>query len=214
MQKSKKFIVTILIMIILCIVAVGLIINFNNNDRVLKMYNNLLQSDGFVLSMEEVNSDYKYNMKISQKDNNVYIDMNSESEHTSTLIVNDYAYFIMHNDKQYFVYNSENVDGDIIVSGLKNAVDQEYNSGTEFVYGKEYYYEEYSNITAFLILLDDSEEENVKTRFYFDNSDIAYIKNVIKNNGQIEEEIIKVSLTYDVDNSIFEIPNDYSELEF
>ena len=196
MQKSKKFIIIILIMVVLCVIAGVLIANFNNNDRVIRMYNNLSNADRFTFSMEEVNSDIKYKMKISQRGKDVDIDMDSDGE------------------KQYYDYNGENIDGDIILSGLKEAVGKEYISGKEYIEGKEYYYEEYSNITSFLILLDDYDEEVVKTRFYFDGDDIVYIKNIAKINGKIDDEILKTNLKYEANDSLFEIPEDYSEMEF
>lgn len=214
MQKSKKIIIIILIMVVLCVVAGFLITNFNNNDRVIKMYNNLSKSDNFTFSMEEVNSEINYKMQISQKGKDVNIDMDSNGERTSTLILNNHAYYVIHNEKQYYDYNSENIDGDIILSGLKEAVGKEYTSGKEYIEGKEYYYEEYSNITSFLILLDDYDEENIKTRFYFDGDNIVYIKNIATINGKINDEILKTDLKYEVDESLFKIPDDYSEMEF
>ena len=214
MQKSKKFIIIILIMVVLCVIAGVLIANFNNNDRVIRMYNNLSNADRFTFSMEEVNSDIKYKMKISQRGKDVDIDMDSDGDRTSTLILNDHAYYISHSEKQYYDYNGENIDGDIILSGLKEAVGKEYIYGKEYIEGKEYYYEEYSNITSFLILLDDYDEEVVKTRFYFDGDDIVYIKNIAKINGKIDDEILKTNLKYEANDSLFEIPEDYSEMEF
>ena len=214
MQKSKKFSIIILIMVVLCVIAGVLIANFNNNDRVIRMYNNLSNADRFTFSMEEVNSEIKYKMEISQRGKDVNIDMDSDGERTSTLILNDHAYYISHSEKQYYDYNGENIDGDIILSGLKEAVGKEYTTGKEYIEGKEYYYEEYSNITSFLILLDDYDEEVVKTRFYFDGDNIVYIKNIAKINGKIDDEILKTNLKYEADDSLFEIPEDYSEMEF
>ena len=51
-------------------------------------------------------------------------------------------------------------------------------------------------------------EADIKTRFYFDkNGDLTYIKTIY---GE-EEELLKVSLEKNVDDSIFEIPSDYAE---
>ena len=52
------------------------------------------------------------------------------------------------------------------------------------------------------------DEDGVKTRIYFDkNSNIAYIKTIFGD----QSELLKVKLTYDADDSLFEIPADYAE---
>ena len=81
--------------------------------------------------------------------------------------------------------------------------------GTEKVYGKKCTYEEYNGSTIFILSNDITlDEENIKTRFYFDkNNNLAYIKTIY---GE-EEEILEVQLSYDVEDSIFEIPSNYAE---
>jgi hypothetical protein len=57
--------------------------------------------------------------------------------------------------------------------------------------------------------LDYNEEESViKTRFYFDGTNIAYIKTTIDN----DEELLKIEFSDGIDNSLFEIPSDYAEI--
>ena len=52
------------------------------------------------------------------------------------------------------------------------------------------------------------DENEVKTRFYFDKNDnLVYIKTI---NGD-DNELLKISLTKDVDDAMFEIPSDYAE---
>ena len=53
------------------------------------------------------------------------------------------------------------------------------------------------------------EESVIKTRFYFDHNKIAYIKTVIDDS---EEEILKVNFSDEVNESLFEIPDDYAEI--
>ena len=52
------------------------------------------------------------------------------------------------------------------------------------------------------------ENEEVKTRFYFKGDKLAYIKTII---GE-KQELLKVDISYDVDNNLFEIPSDYKEM--
>lgn len=53
-----------------------------------------------------------------------------------------------------------------------------------------------------------SQGQEVKTRFYFDNNNLVYIKTIIGN----KQEIFKVNISYDVDSKLFEIPSDYKEI--
>ena len=52
------------------------------------------------------------------------------------------------------------------------------------------------------------DESNIKTRFYFDSKDnLVYIKTL---NGD-QQELLKVKLENDVNDSAFEIPSNYAE---
>ena len=58
------------------------------------------------------------------------------------------------------------------------------------------------------MLLHENDDEITITRFYFDNGNLVFIKNKILN----EEELLKVDIRYDSDDSLFEIPEEYAEL--
>ena len=82
-------------------------------------------------------------------------------------------------------------------------------SGYEKINGKQYYYEEYEGITTFIMWSNYEEESSIKTRFYFEHEKIAYIKTIIDDS---EEELLKVDFSDEVDDSLFEIPDDYAEI--
>ena len=50
-------------------------------------------------------------------------------------------------------------------------------------------------------------EENTNTRFYFDDDNLKYIKTTAGD----KSEIISVNISYDVDDSVFDIPSDFQE---
>ena len=52
------------------------------------------------------------------------------------------------------------------------------------------------------------EQNEIKTRFYFDNGKISYIKTI---SGE-DEELLKIDFSDNVDENSFEIPDDYAEL--
>ena len=63
------------------------------------------------------------------------------------------------------------------------------------------------------MLVDVNEEGNIKTRFYYDDGEIAYIKNIIEQDQETIEELVKVKCNFDAEDSLFEIPEDYAEIE-
>ena len=84
------------------------------------------------------------------------------------------------------------------------------SKGKEKIDGKTYNYEEISECQDFLINdeLSVNNLEYAKTRLYYSNENLVYIKTIVGEN----EEIIKVSISYDsVDNDYFNIPEDYTD---
>ena len=55
---------------------------------------------------------------------------------------------------------------------------------------------------------DLEEDQEVKTRFYFDGDKLVYIKKIIGD----KQELLKVDISDNVDNNLFEIPSDYKEV--
>ena len=55
---------------------------------------------------------------------------------------------------------------------------------------------------------DLEEDQEVKTRFYFDGDKLVYIKTIIGD----KQELLKVDISDNVDNNLFEIPSDYKEV--
>lgn len=215
MLKSKRSIIIFgIIIVILLIVSLILILKKERNDRVLEMYEKICNNQDFTFSMEEEIEELKYKVSMAQRGADVSIDMYTDEEHTTTLVVDGQAYFVIHNLEEYLIYDSDDIDADIIISGLKEITKKEYEAGREKINQKTYYYEEYENDTGdFLIFANVNENSIIKTRFYFDGNDIAFIKNIVTTEGELEEELIKVTLQYSVDEKVFEIPQSYAELE-
>ena len=79
----------------------------------------------------------------------------------------------------------------------------------EKIENKTYTYEEYNTVTKF-VMMDNSENEGqeIKTKFYFDGNKLEYIKTIVGN----KQELLKVDISDDVDNNLFEIPSEYKEM--
>lgn len=216
MKRSKKTKLKVFVFIIILIV-ISLIFIFNSkeNDLTISMYNNISSSQNYTIIIEGEDDKYNYKISMAQRGTDISIDVNSkyeeEEQHTTTLVTEGNAYYIMHNEQEYFTLDSEDIETDILMPIIKDVDEKEYEKGREKIKGKTYYYEEYEGISTYLMLVDVNEEGILKTRFYYDNGEITYIKNIIEQKGEIVEELVKVKCIYDIDNSLFEIPEDYAE---
>lgn len=209
MKKNvvPKIIFTILIIVL--IIMIILVINQKPRDLTVNMYHAICEKQNYTFSMIEENSDINYSLTIAKKENVMSIDSTTDDEHTTTLVEEDVAYYIMHSDKEYYLYDSSQIDADILKNDLSGIEEAEYVSGYEKINGKKYYYEEYEGITTFIMWSNYEEGSSIKTRFYFDNKKIAYIKTIINDS---EEELLKVDFSDEVNDSLFEIPDDYAEV--
>ena len=214
MQKKSVIIFSVII-IILLIMALILIFKKEKIDRVLSMYENIRNSQNFTFYMEEQNSEFKYKVLLAQRGTDVSIDMYVDEEHTTTVVLQNEAYYIMHDEEEYYNYGDEKIDSDVVLSGLNNITKNQYTTGREEIQGKSYYYEEYDNNTMdFIIFANINETSTVKTRFYFDGDNIVYIKNIVTSEDSTQEELIRATLSNDIDERLFDIPEDYAEAEY
>ena len=214
MKKNKRIsLIAVILVIIGIIFVISKIINNKSSDeqKLAKIYENLKGSQSYCFQMER-NSNNKIIM--AQKGDKTIIDQYSKEEdteqsHTTTLIKDNNTYLILHDRKEYYVYEENNVDQTILIDGIKEIMSKDFTRGNEKVRGKKYDYEEYNGSSMFMVSNTLNIDENeVKTRFYFDKNDnLVYIKTI---NGD-DNELLKISLTKDVDDAMFEIPSDYAE---
>ena len=215
MKKNKRiFLIVIVILIIAIIFGIVKIVNKNSpkEQRLSKIYQDLEDSQTYLFEIEKNNNNKTI---MAKKGDKTIIDQytkNSETNvenHTTTLVKDNNTYLILHDRKEYYVYTENNVEQTIVTDGLKEIISKSYTTGTEYIKGKKYSYEEYDGSSMFMISnLININDTNVKTRFYFDSkNNLTYIKTILDN----KQELLKVTLEKDVKDSIFEIPSDYAE---
>lgn len=215
MKKNKRINLIVIILVIIGIIFFVSKIVGNKNSKVqelAKVYNKLNSSQAYQFKWEQNDNNKTIIIKDGDK---TLIDQYSKEEdsatqnHTKTLIKENSTYLILPDRKEYYIYEGNNVDQTFLIDGIKEIMGKEYTKGTEKVKGKKYRYEEYSGSTMFLLSNSLNLDENdVKTRFYFDSKDnLVYIKTIYGD----KHELLKVSLTNDIDSSVFEIPADYAE---
>lgn len=208
MKKGKIPKIIFGILIIILFVVVIFAITHKEKDFTIKMYNDICQKENYTFLMKEESLDINYSLTISKRKNDMSIEAKSDDDHTTTLIKDGTAYYIMHLEKEYYLYDSSEIDADIIKNGLNGIDEESYTRGQEKINGKNYYYEEYNDISTFFIWSKYDEEKEIKTRFYFNNGKIVYIKTI----SEDTEELLKIEFSDNVDDSVFEIPNDYAEM--
>lgn len=209
MKKKKRLTLVIIILIIIGIVIIVSKVTSNKNEktkRLLKIYDDLSASQTYLFEMKQND---KNKTIMAKKGNQTMIDQYSNGSHSTTLVKEDTTYLILHDRKEYYVYEQNNVDQSILIDGLEEVKDREFTTGEEKVKGKKYYYEEYNGSTMFMVSNSlEANEANIKTRFYFDKDDnLVYVKTI---NGDTEE-LMQINIENEVDDSIFEIPSDYAE---
>ena len=215
MKKNKGINLILVILVIIGIIfVISKIINNKSSDeqKLVKIYENLKGIQSYCFQMERNNNN---KIIMAQKGDKTIIDQyskegeNSTQSHTTTLIKDNNTYLILHDRKEYYVYEENNVDQTILLDGIKEIMNKDFSRGNEKVRGKKYNYEEYNGSSIFMISNTLNIDENeVKTRFYFDKKDnLVYIKTI---NGE-DTELLKINITQDVDDSIFDIPSDYAE---
>lgn len=209
----KKATIVSIIIVLLFVIALAFIINGEKTSKVKNIYDKMKKNMNYTFSMEEKSTEINYKVSMAQRGKDVSIDMNTDEEHTTILILENKSYYIMHNEKEYYDYGEEKIDSDLVLSGLNNILQKPpCVTGKEEIEGKSYYYEEYENENMdFIIFANINESSNVRTRFYFNGNSICFIKNLIESEDGSQEELIRVVLKYEADDSLFIIPEDYAE---
>lgn len=206
-KKLKRLIIAILAIIILIILIINLITKGEKNiKRLENLYIDLETSQTYLFEMQENDEDKTI---MAKKNGKTIIDDYTKDSHTTTIVKDDNTYLVLHDREEYYVYEQNNVEQSILTDGLKEIVSKDFTTGTENVKGKKYLYEEYQGSTMFMEASSLEVNENeIKTRFYFDNNNnLVYIRTI----KGVNQELLKINIQKEVDDSIFEIPSNYAE---
>ena len=205
-KKTRKLIILLILVIAIIFGISKFINNPPESSKLTNIYIKLNTAQTYLFEMQR-NDENK--VILAEKENKTIIDQYSENNHSTTIVKDGNTYLVLHNREEYYVYENNNVDQTILIDEFKGIIKKEFTTGTEKIQGKKYDYEEFAGSTIFTISNTlDSDEENIKTRFFFDNDgNLAFIKTLA---GK-EQELLKVKLEENVDDAIFEIPSNYAE---
>lgn len=221
MDKRKKAIIAVSVIIVLLIIL-GVVWYFvfnknsnngnngtseNNNQignsKTSKLYENLQEKN--VFSFETV-LDENNKMYYAKSNNMAYIENLKNGEKTKYLIKDGATNLLVEDTKTYYTYANNQTNLNMVERGLEKIKDLKYETGKEKIENKNYSYEEYSVLTNFAIG-DFTEENNIKTRLYFKGDELVYIKTI---QGE-KQELLKINISYDVKQDLFNIPEDYKK---
>lgn len=213
MDKKKKIII-ISVCVVIALIIIGVAIYFisrsvteaENENRLAKMYDRMMENETYRINFKlDDNNQYT----VSRKGNMANVDTYRNGTHTTDIVRDGDTILLMYSTNKYYTYQNNELE----LTELSNQLDQiiqsqEPEKGREKIDGKTYRYEEYKNVSYFLINTQNLvSEENTNTRFYFDGDDLKYIKTIM---GE-ETELIQVDTSYQVNDSVFEIPADFEE---
>lgn len=218
MSKKKKIIIISVISIIVLALIIGIAIflinrynseesqSYSGDTRIARLYDRLNKEKMFSFTTTIDDN----NKEIYAKSSDVaFVDTIYEGEESKFVIKDGNSYLLNDENKIYYTYQNNEIDLNRVIEQLEEVKDTELVEGTENIEGKEYNYEEYSGFTSFAFKLsDEGDTENMKTRFYFDGDNLVYIKTITSNT----QELLKVEISDDVDENLFEIPSDYREM--
>ena len=217
-NKLKKSMIIIGI-IILVVVIIGVIIfalsskNKTNKTEqtesveIQKNYEKIANSKEmtFTTTLDENNRE-----TIVIKDGQAYKETTRNGVTYKYIVKGNDTYFVDDSNKTYYTYKNNTEISTEIQQKLSKLKEMSSNTGKEKVNGKNYQYEEFEKYQDFLInnKIAVTDLTKAKTRIYYDNDKIVYIKTIAGD----EEELLKVDISYGtVKNDYFNIPSEYKD---
>ena len=217
-NKLKKTMIIIGI-IILVVVIIGVIIfalsskNKTNKTEqtesveIQKNYEKIANSKEmtFTITLDENNKE-----TIVIKDGQAYKETTRNGVTYKYIVKGNDTYFVDDSNKTYYTYKNNTEISTEIQQKLSKLKEMSSNTGKEKVNGKNYQYEEFEKYQDFLInnKIAVTDLTKAKTRIYYDNDKIVYIKTIAGD----EQQPLKVDISYgNVKNDYFNIPSEYKD---
>ena len=165
----------------------------------------------FALSSKNKTNKTEQTESVEIQKNYEKIANSKEMTFTTTLDENNRETIVIKDGQAYKETTRNGVTYKYIVKGNDTYfVEMSSNTGKEKVNGKNYQYEEFEKYQDFLInnKIAVTDLTKAKTRIYYDNDKIVYIKTIAGD----EEELLKVDISYGtVKNDYFNIPSEYKD---
>ncbi len=217
-EKRKRIIKRTIICVLIILLTIGVIYGgiiltnyllnktngINDLNNILSEYENKSQYSVTATSTENGTSEY-----YAKLDNSAYIVTQIDGvDEREDLIKDGNTYLIRDEEEAYYKYQNNVTELRKFTNQLGEFENSEYIEGKEKIENKNYEYQEYNGSTDWIYNRDiDKYDENIKTRFYFDDGELVYIKTILGDN----QEIVKVEISDDISKATFELPEGYTE---
>lgn len=217
MKDSKlknKIIISVIILLILVIIGGVVIFIYPNNKvdknesvEMQKTYEKVANANEitFTTTLDDQNKE-----TIIIKNDQAYKETTRNGVTYKYIVKGEDTYLLDDSNKKYYTYKNNAEISTEIQQKLSKLKEMSSQEGKERINGKNYKYEEFDKYQEFLInnKIAVTDLTKAKTRIYYDNDKIVYIKTIA---GE-EEELLKVNISYgNVKNDYFNIPNDYKD---
>ena len=218
MKKNKKILIIVISIILVLAVILGIIFLVSKNkqgntneiqeaQKTEKVYEEVSKANQitFTCTLDDKNKE-----TIIVKDNNAYKETTKDGKTSRYIVKDGNTYFLDEDSKKYYTYNNNTSILIELKQQLEKLQDLSKEAGKERIKGKNYSYEEFEQYQGFLInnKIAVTDLTKAKTRIYYDNDKIVYIKTIAGD----EEELLKVDISYNqVNDDYFNIPDEYKD---
>ena len=218
MKKNKKILIAIISIILILAIIFGIVFLVSKNKqgntneiqeakKTEKVYEEVSKANQitFTCTLDDKNKE-----TIIVKDNNAYKETTKDGKTSRYIVKDGNTYFLDADSKKYYTYNNNTSILIELKQQLEKLQDLSKEEGKERIKGKNYSYEEFEQYQGFLInnKIAVTDLTKAKTRIYYDNDKIVYIKTIAGD----EKELLKVDISYNqVNDDYFNIPDEYKD---
>lgn len=221
--KNKKIVfVVVIAILVIAMITLGLYFAFNHKNKKTEIEVEGETKSKTEIFYSEILKKNRYTFTQTVDDENKSTIMKDGEKGYSAITVNgntDYyvvkdgdTYYLDEGEKTYYQYKNNTDTLSKLILILQDLVfADEFKTGNEKINGKNYSYDEFLDMSSFLInpqlkALDASRKR--VTRLYYRDNELKYIKTMVGD----QEEIIKIELKDEVDQSKFAIPSNYKDV--
>ena len=208
---QNKNIILISSIIAIIIIVIGVIFYFikpqavkqNEGEKIDKLYESLKEKSGYSFEAKLDKDNKTFFVKQS---NQAYLEEITDGNEMKIIVKDENTYLLKDDEKAYYIYKNNDTNVNKIEDTLEEVKDLEYEVGKENIDNKTYTYVEISRSTDFVIMNLEGVKQ-IKTRFYFSGDKLDYIKTI----ADQKQELLKITISDNIDRNLFEIPADYEE---
>lgn len=219
MKKHKKLTIGIVSVLIIIAVIVAIVMLTNNGekedttktgktygiDSLEEVYNKLKDTKNYLFKTILNDENYK---NISRNDDSLKVEIADEGNKQTYIVRNGNTYLLTEKNQKYYEYNNNTSMLGDLENKVSDLLRNNFTEGTENIDGKQYTFQEYEKTATFLINFKKKYDNyNTKTRFYFADGNLQYIRTYV---GEVQQ-LLKVELEFNNQKESYKIPANYTK---